>query len=127
MIAPGRVLYRARRWVLIVCVAVWIGAFVVTHMPRDGLPGGGMSDSTLHGLGYFGLGLVFYVTLAAHRTSRKWRFWTVVGVLAVYAAVDEITQPLAAHCADVRDWLADVAGAAVAALICHMLARLRRS
>lgn len=126
MIAPpDGVLHRFRRWVLIACVGIWVAAFVVTHSPRDDLPDGGMPDSTLHGLGYFGLGFALYVTLAAHRTSRKWRFWTVVAVAAVYAAVDEITQPLTARCADIHDWLADVAGAAVAALICHILQRLR--
>lgn len=127
---PRPFLYRARRVILVGCLGLWITAFVITHSPRDRLPEPKLDDNQLHGVGYFVLGCAFWLTLAAHGASRRRRPSLMIGVLAVYALVDEITQPLAGRRTDVLDWVADVVGAVVAALACKgievLLAVLRK-
>ena len=127
---PKSLLHRARRVILAGCLGLWITAFVITHSPRDELPEPSVGDNQLHGAGYFVLGCAFWLTLAAYWVPRRRRPVVVIGVLAVYALVDEITQPLAGRQTDVFDWAADVAGAVAAALLCKgievLLAVLRK-
>jgi len=127
---PKDLLHRARRAVLAACLTLWVAAFVITHTPRHKLPGPKLlHDNELHGLGYFVLTSAFWLTLAAYRVPPRRRAgWTIV-VLAAYALLDEITQPLAGRQTDVFDWLADMAGVILAAAVCkgtEILHALRR-
>jgi len=92
----------------------WLGAFVATHIPRGDVPPIGVSDKTLHALGYFVLATLLLLTLAARGAARVRRAALTAAVLAAYAAVDEITQALVNRQPAVDDWLADVLGAAAA-------------
>jgi VanZ family protein len=68
-------------------------------------------DKIVHAAGF--AGLAFFVCLAA---SSWWRpglaiYLGVIGLLAIYAALDELTQGLVRHRQpDLKDWVADVAG-----------------
>ena len=128
--APGR-LSRLRRPLLALLIATWIGAAVATHIPPGSVPETGVSDKSLHVLGYFVLGSLLLVTLAGCGVGRARRVALLLGALAVYGALDEITQPLVGRNASVYDWLADVSGAALAVVVCELVlalaARRRRA
>jgi VanZ family protein len=92
-----------------VCVLVY-----ATHHPRPqeliGAGPGVPSDKSLHFIAYFVLGVLASATLAAWR---RWTLGDVVGLalgLLLFAAADEITQPLFGRFADVADWFADCRG-----------------
>lgn len=83
-----------------------------THHPKPGdlvgvpLPG----DKTLHFIAYGLLGAVVGAAVAARggwgaRHAAGW-----LAGLAVFAALDEATQPLFGRYADVRDWVFDAIG-----------------
>jgi len=122
---PAPVLHRMRRVLLVVCIATWVSAFVLTHTPRQKLPQIARGGTPSHLLGFFALGCMFYFTLAAHGVRLRKRAILVAAALAVYGAFDEITQPLATRNADLYDWFADVIGAVAAAAACHCAWALR--
>ena len=117
-------LHRARRTVLIGCIAAWAGAFIATHIPAERLPQIGAGDRLLHALGFFVLGSFFLLTLAAHGVRSARRAVLVICVLAVYAALDEVTQELVNRYASLDDWLADVVGAVAAVILWEILLRV---
>jgi VanZ family protein len=114
MAEPDNARRRLPRTVLIAFVATWIGAFVATHLPRGQAPSLPASDKTVHAIGYFVLGSLFLLTLKLHDVRRARRIALIPAALAVYAFVDEITQPLVHRHASGWDWLADVIGAVIA-------------
>ncbi len=93
-------------------VAYTIVLVVATHYPKpeDLLGPDPPSDKTLHFIAYGLLGLLAAATLAA---AGRWSLRT-VGVLAaglaVFAALDEATQPAFGRAADVWDWAYDLIG-----------------
>lgn len=94
-----------------------------THYPRpeELLGPNPPSDKTLHLAAYGLLGLFVAATLAATgRWSRASAGWWLFA-LAVFAALDELTQPLFGRIAEPLDWVYDVlgiaAGIAVVALV----------
>lgn len=110
-------LTRFLRWLLqVVCVLVWVTAFVATHIPVDKLPTGHLSDKTLHFLGYFILCCLLVLVLASRSLPRPKRVCIAIFVMAAYGAIDELTQLLVGRSASVGDWIADVLGAVAAVL-----------
>jgi VanZ family protein len=92
----------------------WIALFVATHVPRLepplSLPHG---DKWLHATAFAGLTLLLALAWSLRRPF-AWRSWlAVLALLAVYAALDEITQSLVGRNTDAADWLADVVGIVV--------------
>jgi len=100
----------------------WAGLFVITHIP---VPKGthlvtGM-DKVIHLVAYFAL-----ATLGARaaigrgvRISGRWIItWTLV--YATYGALDEVLQSFVHRSASFLDWLADVAGLILAAILVWM-------
>lgn len=89
-----------------------------------------VSSTALHIIGYLGLGLILSATLTAFEVPRLRRIVTAVVILAIYAAVDEATQPFFNRHASLQDWLADMLGSAVAITLwesgCVLIKRLRR-
>jgi len=105
-------LHRARRPLAVLLTVAWVGAFVLTHIPKLKLPEEvHVGDKTLHAVGYAVLAALFLLTRAAYGSS-PWRRAILVAVsLAAYGAFDEITQPLVNRTAAMGDWLADLGGA----------------
>lgn len=115
-----------RRLVPILTIAYWITMFVATHLPADRVPRTGVGDKTGHVVGYAGLAALLCVSLGLRRPGdRKVPVVVLVGVL-LYAAFDELTQPLIGRIADPIDWLADASGA-VCAVVVFVLVRERIS
>jgi VanZ family protein len=95
-----------------VCIALWTCAFAATHAPKGTLPSTGLSDPTLHFFGYLVLSGVLLLSAASYGLGRLKGAMAVICTTMIYAAFDEITQPLVNRQASIGDWLADVAGAA---------------
>jgi VanZ family protein len=101
-----------------VFVAYWITLFGVTHLPKlPHYPGPRYKDKIAHAAAY---ALLAGLAVGAWRVgqgsaARSAAVWFVV--LAVYAAVDELLQPLVGRSCTLGDWLADTAGVAVAVAV----------
>ena len=113
---------RVRRWVAAALLAYWCLIFTLTHIPvvPTGLPA--HSDKVAHLLMYLGLG--FLLALWFHNAGRVGvRFFvTVIFIAAVYAALDELLQKPVGRTADIRDSLADIAGAIIG-FVCFLITR----
>ena len=90
---------------------------MATHVPQPHLPHLVASDKVLHFVGFLLLSSLLLLTLSAFGAARTRRMVMVIFTVMVYAALDEITQPLARRHASVGDWAADVAGALVGIVI----------
>jgi VanZ family protein len=115
-----------------VALVAWCGLFVVTHLPKapqvTEFPG---LDKLLHVAAFAGLALVCCWAVSSWRRLSPVVYAWIVGVLVIYAAVDELLQiPIPRRNADPLDWLADMAGAvcgaAVFALILRWIAARRK-
>ncbi|HUT58148.1 MAG TPA: VanZ family protein [Phycisphaerae bacterium] len=113
---PGR-LYRARKPLLAALLIAWPAALVASHIPAEKLPQMRVGDANLHFAGFYALAGLFWLTLSAYARSRPARALLVLAIMPLYAAFDELTQPLFNRNAAWGDWLADIAGAA-AAVVC---------
>ena len=105
-------------WMACLLVGYWIGMFAGTHVPKIPQPlDTSIPDKTLHYAAFAGLGLL----LAAFRSCNarlRWRDLVVLfGVIALYGALDEITQIPVGRTADVFDWFADLIGATTGLLV----------
>lgn len=113
---------RLSGWVPVLLGVYWLAIFTATHWPRLDIPGGRVllsSDKLLHFTAYMILGLLLTWSLA---TLPRWRrrgilgmltyrrgamALAVIGIVALYGAFDELTQPLAGRSTELLDWLAD--------------------
>lgn len=97
-------------WWRRVLPAYWVFLFCVTHFPKlqlDAPPG---SDKVVHIGAYAVLAfLVWQFSATFGPLSRSFAPRAAAGLL-VYAAFDELTQPLVGRGADLWDWLADGLG-----------------
>lgn len=106
------------RWLGWLLACYWLAIFTGTHIPRlpEGFGKEG-SDKLLHAAAYFGLMLLCGLYLGWQKGLRHSDYGLLFGVAAFYAAADELLQiPVGRH-ADVRDWLADLCGAALGLLV----------
>ena len=117
----GRTRRRGRRIVLSCFLVALLTAFVATHIPIERVPKTGVSDQSLHTITYFVLGSLFLLTLGAYGAVPARRVTVVLVASMLYAAFDEITQPLVRRFADAGDWLANIIGIAAAVLVCETL------
>lgn len=87
------------------------------------------SPTRLHVIGFFALGSVLLATLTAYGV-RTWRRVAIaLIILAIYAAVDEATQPFFNRHGTLEDWQADILGSVIAVVLwegsCHVVRLLR--
>lgn len=96
-------------WIAVAYTAVLLYA---THHPRpEELVGkDAPSDKTLHFLAYGVLGWVVAGAVAARGGWRARTAMHVFAVLALFAAADEVTQPIFGRFADAVDWAFDEVG-----------------
>ena len=118
-----------RTLIRVALVVYWSALFVGTHMPTVPAGVAEISDKLLHYLAFGGLACLLAMDQHA-RSGISWRrsgqIWVAV---AVYAAADELLQIPVGRTADIRDWIADVFGAACGLigymLICRAVCRMR--
>lgn len=106
-----------KRQILVAAALIlyWSAIFIATHIPiiprwAGLLPG---SDKTLHFIAY--LVLVFLLWFAINPESKvNWRrpaAWWLLLIVVWYGVIDEWLQMYVGRSADVRDFMADIAGA----------------
>lgn len=106
------------RWpVLLVRIALPVysaALFTITHLPRLRIPGRiPQSDKLAHFLAYALLALLLWKFVATFRRAMSARVaWLLLLGIGAYGALDEWLQSFVGRDMDVRDWLADMAGAA---------------
>ena len=107
-----------RRLALTVLVLYWLALCTGTHLPGNGMGPALINDKLLHFSGYLGLALLLCVAVATRR-KLTWRVLLLIYLLIIgYGMMDELFQlPVPGRSADVRDWFADCAGAALGVAI----------
>ena len=113
---------RISRWGL---AALWLAAFIGTHIPAERVPELHASDKILHAAGYAVLATALWLVLAADGIGRARRIAVALSVLIFYAAMDEATQPWVNRSASIADWLADGTGVVVAVAVWEAIASFR--
>ena len=108
------------------CVFMWVCAFTATHLPRGAVPQSGLSDKWLHTIGYFVLVAILVATLVVHGLPRRRRVLAVLVAVPLYAAFDEISQPLFGRSTSIHDWIMDLCGALLALTAVETFLALRR-
>lgn len=126
-LGPIMALLRSRTARTATCLAIvaWCALFVVTHLPRTpqvtefrGL------DKAFHFAAFAGLAFLCCWAVSSRRRLTFAAYGWIVGVLAIYAAADELLQiPLPRRNADPLDWLADTAGAACGVAVFALFVR----
>lgn len=102
--------------------AYWLSMFLGTHIPQVPQSLAQQGDKLLHFGAYLGLAvllLTWRISRGSITIRRLALFWLMI---AAYGILDEVTQPLVKRDAEVGDWLADIAGAAVGLLIAWPIA-----
>jgi len=106
---------------LILCIGYATTLVVFTHLPVNDVPDTGAPDKLLHFGAYAVLGLLAAANLRVRRPSSLAQgLWLWVG-LAVFGAVDEMTQALVQRSPEVLDWTADIVGSAAGILVAFLL------
>src|SRR4051794_11014786 len=106
-------------------IAYWCILFIVTHIPGEALPNVKLNDKIEHFLAYGALGGLFFLSLWASRPDWQRLPLIVLGILAVYGAVDEGLQaiPFIRRNCSLWDWCADVIGVGIAVMFLGYLRR----
>jgi VanZ family protein len=98
--------------VIVLAAAYWALLFVLTHLPIHFNQPTKWFDKVEHTAAYCGLALLLCAAWAVFRPPGWAMAAVVVAIAAGYGALDEASQLLVpGRSADVRDWIADVAGA----------------
>jgi VanZ family protein len=101
---------RLRRLAILLTLLGVIVATALLLVPMSGTGPGIIPDKLAHGIVFFGLALPALILPA-----RRWR-WVIAG-LALYGGAIELIQPLVGREAAFLDWLANLAGLALAGLV----------
>lgn len=116
-----------RRFRLVAASALgiyWVALFVGTHIPLDEetMPGG--SDKLLHFVAYAGLAYLLALWQSVRGPMTAGRYAAALGLLALYAPLDELLQGPVGRDPDIGDCLADWAGACAGLLALHLTSRV---
>lgn len=114
-----------RRLFVWACAATWICEFVLTHIPADSLPPLGAGDKLLHGVAFFAISGTFVAAISVCKVPRRRRIMLTAVIMSIYAALDELSQPLTNRTASFDDWLADIVGAMIALVAVESVLAIR--
>ena len=102
----------------------WPAIFIISHIPKAHVPKGiTVSGATVHLIAYFVLTLLVFASagLAGSISLRSKKTWLFVGIIAVYAMLDEYVQSfIQGRHGGWEDWADDIS----ACLFCVGLLRL---
>ena len=106
----------------------WCLLFISTHVPAQAVKVIGSHDKLAH---FFGYGTLAWLTAWAvsQKYAMRWKHYIAIWLMtAVYGVIDELLQmiPILGRSADVKDWVADVCGAACALAVYALFAMWRR-
>jgi VanZ family protein len=98
---------------LTLLLTYWAALAIATHWPRAGTLAGTLWDKLVHALAYGVLALLVCFNVSLRARGPSGHSVAIVAILAVYAALDEVTQIPFGRRADVYDWTADLVGVLV--------------
>jgi VanZ family protein len=112
------------RIVTAMVVGYWFVLFISTHVPAEAVRHIGHYDKVLHFLAYAGLAFLMAWAFARSSPLTLKTYFSILGVIAIYGICDELLQmiPGINRTADVKDWIADMAGASSALVFFALLA-----
>jgi VanZ family protein len=132
MPAPDSPLSGIRRMVEALTVLYSLVLELATHWPYD--PAGYLrmmlrtqrppSDKTLHFVAYAILAALLWACLRLRAAAPLRTTGIVLAIIAVWAAVDEATQPFFYRAAEPLDWVYDMIGAALGCAVAMLVDRL---
>ncbi len=103
-------LLRRLQWKDWALLSFWLLAFIATHLPKVPQSIKPVSDKTLHSVSFTILAGLLSWALHDRITGVVRHAASVLLIIAVYGAFDELLQiPVGRHC-DFYDWLADMRG-----------------
>jgi VanZ family protein len=108
---------RHRRLLWTITIGYWLVLFTLTHLPPSKLPQTHVSDKLEHFTAYGLLAGWLSLSLTSARRSVLKTILLVMAIVLIYAAADELTQPLTHRTCDIHDWFADGIGAATGAVL----------
>ncbi len=102
----------------LVLTVYWPFLFFLTHIPALRLPPFEVygRDTTLHFASYFMLTVLFWLACYGKKlpSPKKIKTWLPLLIIAIYGALDEITQTFVHRQRDPLDWVSDMGGAILA-------------
>jgi VanZ family protein len=110
-----------RRFITVALILYWAFALTMTHIPHTPPLGPVTSDKLAHFLGYGALTGLLFLTLWISRPNLRYMPLIVLGIIIIYAAFDELTQPLFHRDAEFGDFLADGAAALIAVSVLGLI------
>ena len=109
-----------RAWAILSLALYWILLFVGTHLPPKHVQGTQVSDKLLHVLAYAGLAFLTALSFVNLTTRSVLQWLTICSLLAIYAAIDELSQMYVGRSAEWADWIADFTGIVVGLVTCAL-------
>jgi VanZ family protein len=122
--AVAAFLARYRLWISGALFSFWLSMFIGTHIPRIPSALEEVSDKTLHFLSYSGLAFLLALAAASWGKMSLRRAPLLLGVLATYGALDELSQIPVHRDASVWDWTADLGGSILGLTAFFLVRRL---
>lgn len=117
-------LRRPGPWAIAALVTYWAALGIATHIPLRMAKRVQHGDKLVHLLAYAGLASLLFVVVALFRRLTGKIYVVMFLAIAAYATIDELLQDLVPHrTSDLKDWCADVLGAALSLLLCALLHR----
>lgn len=118
-LSPGTILRRVTlAYAAVLLASTHIPGVTVSFRNSTPVP----SDKLAHLAAYGVLGFLFGLIAVESRWSCRRGLVSVVGAIAVFGLVDELTQPFVGRTADRLDWVADMAGGAAGLALAALLA-----
>lgn len=117
---------RTISWKILLLASFWLSVFVATHLPRVPRALGRVSDKTLHFAAFAILGYLLSWVLYSRIKGFANHALTIVAIIAVYGAVDELLQIPVGRVCDFQDWVADMIGGTVGLALFHFGCVLKR-
>ena len=100
------------RWTFAALATYWLAIFVGTHLPSPHqVPVLPANDKLLHTVAYLILALLLAAHCAQNRSLAVADYGKILGILLLYAIVDELVQIPVGRQASIADWMADGLGA----------------
>lgn len=113
-------------WKILLLASFWLSVFVATHLPKVPRALGRVSDKTLHFAAFAILGYLLSWVLYSRIKGIANHGLTILAIIAVYGAVDELLQIPVGRVCDFQDWVADMIGASMGLGLFHLGCVLKR-
>lgn len=104
----------------------WPAQFITTHIPRPPQLQIFGRDVTLHVTAYFILTVLYWLARygGVRPDLRQFKTYAALGLMALYAVVDELTQKLVGRDCDFLDWVSNMSGILLALALVFLLRRV---